>query len=28
VLALWLPNLTCLALALPLWWRARQAEGA
>jgi lipopolysaccharide export LptBFGC system permease protein LptF len=26
--ALWLPNLLCVSLALPLWWRARQAEGA
>jgi LPS export ABC transporter permease LptF len=26
--ALWLPNLACVALALPLWWRARRAEGA
>ena len=26
--ALWLPNGMCVALALPLWWRARQAEGA
>jgi lipopolysaccharide export LptBFGC system permease protein LptF len=26
--ALWLPNLLCISLALPLWWRARQAEGA
>jgi lipopolysaccharide export LptBFGC system permease protein LptF len=25
-LALWLPNLACVAIALPLWWRARQAE--
>jgi LPS export ABC transporter permease LptF len=27
-LALWLPNLVCAALAVPLWWRARRAEGA
>ncbi len=27
-LALWLPNLACVGLALPLWWRARRAEGA
>jgi len=26
--ALWLPNGVCVALALPFWWRARQAEGA
>jgi len=25
-LALWLPNLACLAIAAPLWWRARRAE--
>jgi LPS export ABC transporter permease LptF len=28
VAALWLPNLACVGLALPLWWRARRAEGA
>ncbi len=27
-IALWLPNLACVGLALPLWWRARRAEGA
>jgi lipopolysaccharide export system permease protein len=27
VAALWLPNLACVALALPLWWRARRADG-
>ena len=27
-LALWVPNLACAVLALPLWWRARRAEGA
>ena len=27
-IALWLPNLACVVLALPLWWRARRAEGA
>jgi LPS export ABC transporter permease LptF len=27
-LALWLPNLGCVLLALPLWWRAQRAEGA
>ena len=26
--ALWLPNGVCVALALPFWWRARQAAGA
>jgi LPS export ABC transporter permease LptF len=26
--ALWLPNAVCVGLALPLWWRARRAEGA
>jgi len=26
-LALWLPNLACAAIAAPLWWRARRAEG-
>jgi LPS export ABC transporter permease LptF len=26
--ALWLPNLACVVLALPLWWRARRASGA
>lgn len=25
-LALWLPNLACVAIAAPLWWRARTAE--
>ena len=25
--ALWLPNLVCVGLALPLWWQARRAEG-
>jgi len=25
-LALWLPNLTCALIAVPLWWRARRAE--
>jgi lipopolysaccharide export system permease protein len=25
-LALWLPNLVCVAIAAPLWWRARAAE--
>jgi LPS export ABC transporter permease LptF len=27
VTALWLPNLACVGLALPLWWRARRADG-
>ena len=27
-LALWLPNLLCAALSLPLWWRGREARGA
>lgn len=27
VTALWLPNLACVVLALPLWWRARRADG-
>jgi lipopolysaccharide export system permease protein len=25
--ALWLPNLACVVVALPLWWRARRADG-
>lgn len=25
--ALWLPNLTCVGVALPLWWQARRADG-
>ena len=25
--ALWLPNLACVLLALPLWWRGREASG-
>ena len=25
-LALWLPNLACVLIAAPLWWRARRAE--
>jgi lipopolysaccharide export LptBFGC system permease protein LptF len=28
VAALWLPNVVCVGLALPLWWRARRAAGA
>jgi LPS export ABC transporter permease LptF len=28
VAALWAPNLVCVLLALPLWWRARRAAGA
>ena len=27
-LALWIPNLVCVAIALPLWWRGRQAQAA
>ena len=25
--ALWLPNAACVGVALPLWWRARRADG-
>jgi LPS export ABC transporter permease LptF len=25
--ALWLPNVVCVGVALPLWWRARRADG-
>jgi lipopolysaccharide export system permease protein len=25
--ALWLPNIVCVGVALPLWWRARRADG-
>jgi lipopolysaccharide export LptBFGC system permease protein LptF len=26
-MALWLPNVACVGVALPLWWRARRADG-